>query len=141
MIYIFGGYIIKQIQILFVIFYWVDFSKFELFLFIYSNISMSFLFFVFKTFDTLFFLFSFLCNYSCAHFPPLFLPPYPHLPHSILPPIVLVHGFFIPVPWWSFPLFALLFPSHLVTVNLFFISMSLFFFFSHLFVLLIRFHL
>ena len=42
-----------------------------------------------------------LFNYGCSHFPPLCSTalPTPHLPHSILPPVVFVHRSFIHVPW------------------------------------------
>ena len=65
-----------------------------------------------------------LSPFSYHHFP---LPLYPHIPPSILPLFGFIHGSFIHVPWWLFPFFPLLSPSPppLVTVSLFFISMSL----------------
>ena len=63
-----------------------------------------------------------LINYSCPHFSPLLSPALPTSPtFNPPPPLVLVHGSFIP-----FPFFPPLAPSPhpLVTVSLFFISMS-----------------
>ena len=65
-----------------------------------------------------------LSPFSCHTFP---CPTHPHLPTSILPPFGFVHGSFIHVSWQPFPFFSPLSPltSPLVTVSLFFISISL----------------
>ena len=80
------------------------------------------------------FIFILLCflllfSYSCPYFPPLLFHALPttHLPLSILPHIVFVHGSYIHVPCLTllpFPCYPPS-PSLLVTVSLFFISMSL----------------
>ena len=90
----------------------------------------------------LFLKFLLLFSYSCPHFPLLLFPVLLTRTSHIQPPTCLC-------PWvlytcsltWPFPFFPLLFPSpsHLVTVSLFFISMSVYF--AHLSVLWIRFHL
>ena len=62
-------------------------------------------------------------------FPPLLSPalPTPH-PPTFNPSlqVVFVHGSFIHVPWWPLPYYPVLFlsPSSLVTISLFFISVS-----------------
>ena len=69
-----------------------------------------------------------LFKYSFLHFPPTATPcPTNHLRPSILPPFGFVHMSFIHVPWWPFSLFPLLLPptSPLVTLSVFFISVSL----------------
>ena len=75
-----------------------------------------------------------LCPFSSTTFP---CPTHSYLPHSVLPLIGFVPVSSILVPWQSFP-FVLPLPSPLVTVRLFFISMSLVIF--CLLVLLISFH-
>ena len=85
-----------------------------------------------------------LFNYGCSHFPPLCSTalPTPHLPHSILPPVVFVHRSFIQDPWLDPSLLSPLSPSSplwsLAVCSLF---PCLWFCFACLSVLLIRFHL
>ena len=70
-------------------------------------------------------------EYSCLHFPTTTFPfsTHPHLPPPIPSPFGFVHGSFIHVHLWPFPIFPRLFPSSLpfplVTVSLLLISMSL----------------
>ena len=67
-------------------------------------------------------------SYNCPHFPPP-LSPTPLTPTShaqSYPHNGFFNGSFILVPWWPFPFFPLSSsPTPLVTVSLFFISMSL----------------
>ena len=87
----------------------------------------------YKCLSILILFFSFLLllfKYTCLHFPASIFPcpAHPHLPPSILPTFGFVHESFIHVPWRPFPYFPSLSsspPSSLVTINLFFISMSL----------------
>ena len=91
------------------------------------------------------FIFIFLLlNYSCAHFPPITLPnpTHPHLPHSMSPQVVFVHGSFIHVPWWPFPFFPhYSLPPPLWLLSVCSLCQCLWFYFASLFVLFIRFHL
>ena len=83
--------------------------------------------------------FSYCCSSTVVSVFPPPLPP-PHTHHHLSPSTSFgfVHGSFIHVPWWPFPLFPPLSLSlhPLVTVSLFFISMSLVLFCTYLFCLL-----
>ena len=114
------------------------FSQFVFFHFLFINLQISYKFSVYFLFPFILMLFSFIVDFLkfffivqlyCLPLSPIPLPcsTYPHLPHSILTPIVFVHVSFTHVPWWPFPFFPPLPPpcSPLVTVSLFFISVSL----------------
>ena len=69
------------------------------FLFYFSHLSDSLFCFI---------LLLLLFKYSCPHFNPTTLPhpTHPHFSPSILSPFGFVHGSFMHVPWWPFPLFS-----------------------------------
>ena len=86
------------------------------------------LLFIFLQVFFFFLFFLLLFKYSCLHFPTITFPcpTRPYHPPSIHPPIGFVHGSFIHVPGWPFPIFpSYPPPSTLVAVNLLFISISL----------------
>ena len=102
-------------------------------------------FLVFSEWVSFFSYFLLLFHYSCPHFSPITLPRPTHpWPPTFNPfPIIFDHGSFIHVPWLDpsplFPIIPLLSPLWLLLVCSLF--PCLWFYFSCLFVLLIRFHL